>query len=210
MINVEGIIFDLDGVICSTDKYHYQAWKQAVKPLHIKFDETINNRLRGVSRMDSLNIILENYEGTLTEEHKQTICDFKNSLYREMLADLSLKDLSPDVFNTLMEVKAYGIKIAIGSSSKNTKLILEKLGIVDLFDAITDGNEITNSKPNPEVFLKAAAKLHLSPSECAVVEDAISGIEAAKRGGFYAIAISDATKSPLADMKISKLSDLLK
>lgn len=209
MINFKSVIFDLDGVICTTDKYHYWAWKKAVAYLGVEFNEEVNNRLRGVSRMDSLNIILEKYDGQISDEEKQRICENKNNLYREMLEDMSLKDLSKNVLDTLVKLKGFGVKIAIGSSSKNTKLILSKLGIIDIFDAIADGNDIIKSKPDPEVFLKAAEKLGEKPCDCAVVEDAVSGIEAAKAGGFYAIAISDATKSSLADRKINRLSDLL-
>lgn len=209
MIEFKGVIFDLDGVICSTDRYHYLAWKKAVEHLDVPFDEKINNRLRGVSRMDSLNIILENYHGEISLEEKLSLCETKNAIYRKMLENMSMKDLPKDVLDTLVQLKGCGVKIAIGSSSKNTKLILSKLGIVDLFDAIADGNDIVNSKPHPEVFLCAAQKLGEEPSNCAVVEDATSGIEAAKAGGFYAIAISDATKSPLADRIITKLPDIL-
>lgn len=209
MIEFKNIIFDLDGVICTTDKYHFLAWKEAVKPLGVEFNEEINNRLRGVSRMDSLNIILERYDGSLSVKEKEEICAFKNNLYREMLKDMSEKDLPKDVSDTLYGLKTCGKKIAIGSSSKNAKLILEKLGIIDVFDAIADGNDIIKSKPDPEVFLKAAEKLGESPSNCAVVEDSMSGIIAAKAGGFYAVAISDAKKSPIADLRIEKLSDIL-
>ena len=209
MIEFKNIIFDLDGVICTTDKYHFLAWKEAVKPLGVEFNEEINNQLRGVSRMDSLNIILKKYDGFLSEKEKEKICKIKNELYREMLKDMSEKDLPKDVSDTLIGLKSHGIKIAIGSSSKNAKLILGKLGIIDLFDAVADGNDITKSKPDPEVFLKAAEMLGENPSDCAVVEDSISGIAAAKAGGFYAVAISDAKKSPIADRRIEKLSQIL-
>lgn len=209
MIDFKCVIFDLDGVICFTDKYHYLAWKKAVEHLDVEFNEMINNRLRGVSRMDSLNIILENYQGEISKEEKEHICEIKNDMYRKMLENMSMKDLSKDVLGTLVQLKGFGIKIGIGSSSKNTKIILSKLGIIDLFDAITDGNDIVNSKPDPEVFLKTAQKLGEKPCNCAVVEDAVSGIEAAKAGGFYAVAISDAAKSSLADRVINKLSDIL-
>ncbi len=205
----KGIVFDLDGVICFTDRYHYRAWKQAVASLGVPFDETVNNRLRGVSRMDSLNIILENYTGDLSEEEKLALCEKKNRIYKKLLSGLSSKDVSKDVLDTLFYLKGMGVKIAIGSSNKNTKLILKNLGIIDVFDAIADGNDILKSKPDPEVFLKAAEKLKLKPCECAVVEDAFAGIEAAKRGGFFAIAIGDASKSGLADISITKLSDVL-
>ncbi len=209
MNKYRNIIFDLDGVICFTDRFHYLAWKEAVAPLGVEFNETINNRLRGVSRMDSLNIILEKYDGELSQTDKEAICEHKNSIYREMLKNMSPADVSEDVLYTLSELKKRGVKTAIGSSSRNTKLILNRLGITDLFDAIADGNDIVRSKPDPEVFLKAAEKLGEKPCDCAVVEDAISGIQAAKAGGFYGIAISDARKSPIADMRIEKLSDIL-
>lgn len=209
MIDFKCVIFDLDGVICFTDKYHYLEWKKAVEHLDVEFNEMINNRLRGVSRMDSLNIILENYQGEISKEEKEHICEIKNDMYRKMLENMSMKDLSKDVLDTLVQLKGFGIKIGIGSSSKNTKIILSKLGIIDLFDAIADGNDIVNSKPDPEVFLKTAQKLGEKPCNCAVVEDAVSGIEAAKAGGFYAVAISDAAKSSLADRVINKLSDIL-
>lgn len=208
-MKLKGVIFDLDGVICFTDKFHYEAWKQTVEPLGIPFDETINNRLRGVSRMDSLNIILENFDGRLTEEEKVALCEKKNDIYKNLLSDLSSRDVSKDVLDTLFHLKGMGVKIAIGSSSRNTKYILHNLGIMNLFDAVVDGNDITRSKPNPEVFLKAAEKLTLNPDDCAVVEDAVAGIEAAKTGGFLAIAIGDATKSDLADIKISNVFKIL-
>lgn len=209
MCKMKGIIFDLDGVLCSTDIYHYRAWKEAVAPLGINVDESINNKLRGVSREQSLEIILKEAGVALTDKQKREICDKKNAIYVGLLSNLSIADLSENVLNTLLGLKACGIKIAVGSSSKNTRIILSALGISDLFDAVADGNEITKSKPDPEVFLKAAKKLNLSPSDCAVVEDAVSGIEAAKRGGFYAIAISDACNCPLADKRIKVLSDIL-
>ena len=205
---VKGIIFDLDGVLLSTDEYHYQAWKAIADELGIYFDKTINNKLRGVSRMDSLNIILgSNYYSPLD---KQRFAEKKNSIYRELLNDLSPSVVSDDVRSTLVALRALGIKTAIGSSSKNTKFILQKVELMDMFDAISDGTNIIRSKPDPEVFLKAAEFIGLNPSECIVVEDAYSGIEAAKAGDFTAAAIGDAQSHPKTDYKITKLSDLLK
>ena len=161
-----GVIFDLDGVICFTDKYHYQAWKAVADKLGIYFDETINNRLRGVSRMDSLEIILERYDGQMTQAEKEALAEEKNNLYRQLLA--------------------------IGSSSKNTKFILARLGLGDYFDAISDGTNITRSKPDPQVFLMAADFIDMKPADCLVVEDAKAGIQAAVSGGFDSAGLGEA------------------
>lgn len=193
MMKYKGIIFDLDGVICSTDRYHYQAWKQMANSKDIYFDEKINNRLRGVSRMESLEIILENYNGSLSTEEKEVLAQDKNNIYVELLKEMSPKDLSDEVKDTLDELQKKGYLLAIGSSSKNAKFILKQLGLNAYFDAISDGTNITNSKPDPEVFLKAADFLRLLPSECLVVEDAEAGIEAALRGGFDSAGVGEAS-----------------
>ena len=182
---LKAIIFDLDGVICSTDEYHYLAWKKMADALGVPFDREINNRLRGVSRMDSLNIILEKYTGEpLSGERKQQLAAMKNDAYRALLANMGPKDLTPEVRATLDALRASGLKLAIGSSSKNTPYILERIGLKDYFDALSDGNNITRSKPDPEVFLKAAEYLGEAPEACLVVEDAVSGAQAGHAGGF--------------------------
>ena len=187
-----GVIFDLDGVICFTDKYHYQAWKAVADKLGIYFDETINNRLRGVSRMDSLEIILERYDGQMTQAEKEALAEEKNNLYRQLLANMSPADLSAEVKETLDALRGMGLKLAIGSSSKNTKFILARLGLGDYFDAISDGTNITRSKPDPQVFQMAAEFIGMKPETCLVVEDAKAGIEAARAGeggrGFAVVA----------------------
>ena len=205
----KAVIFDLDGVICSTDEYHYLAWKKLADREGIYFDKIINNRLRGVSRMESLNIILEKSTKQYSEEEKVEMATYKNNLYRELLLQMSPKDLSESVKTTLLTLKEKGIKIAIGSSSKNTKTILTQLGIIDWFDVIADGNDIKNSKPDPEVFLCAANRLGYKPEECIVVEDALAGIDAAKAGNFYAVGIQDAATYNKTDTPISSLIDLL-
>ncbi len=205
----KGVIFDLDGVICSTDHYHYLAWKALADRLGIYFDETINNRLRGVSRMASLEIILERYNGTLSEEEKLAAAEEKNNLYRELLKEMTPADLSPEVKNTLDALRAKGLLLGIGSSSKNTKFILSRIGLGDYFDKISDGTNITRSKPDPEVFLKGAEYLGLGPKDCLVVEDAKAGIEAALAAGMDAAAIGDATSCGLATYNLSAFSDLL-
>jgi len=205
----KAIIFDLDGVICSTDKYHYNAWKIIADEIGVEFNETINNRLRGIGRMESLDIILESYRGKLSVEEKIKYTEKKNDYYRQSLQKMSPEDLSQEVQDTLNKVKAKGIKVAIGSSSKNAKLILKQIGLEKFFDAISDGNNITHSKPNPEVFLKASVYLGIAPQSCLVVEDAKAGLEAAYAANMDCAAIGDATRYHLATYNLNRFSDLL-
>lgn len=210
-MNIKGIIFDLDGVIVFTDHYHYLAWKEMADEINTYFDETINNRLRGVSRMDSLEIILERYEGKpFTDLEKQELAKKKNALYVEYLKQMTESDVTDEVRNTLKELRKRGYKLAIGSSSKNAKFILERVGLTSYFDAISDGTNITKSKPDPEVFIKASEFLNLNREECAVVEDAYAGIDAAKAGNMLGVAIGDAVNYEKSDERLSTFSDLLK
>ena len=207
---MRAFIFDLDGVLVFTDKYHYLAWKQVADELGIYFDEIINNRLRGVSRMESLEIILERYEGSpLSRSDKEKVAEKKNEIYRKSLAEMTPNDVTEETRSTLIELKNRGYKLAIGSSSKNAKFILERVGLTQYFDAISDGTNITKSKPDPEVFLKAAEFLGEEASECVVVEDAYSGIDAVKSAGMEAIGIGDAYSYDRADYRISFFSELL-
>jgi beta-phosphoglucomutase len=203
------VIFDLDGVICFTDKYHYMAWKALADEEGIYFDEQINNRLRGVSRMESLEIILERAFKTYTEEEKIAMATKKNDIYKELLVQMSPADLLEDVAKTLKGLKEGGVKIAIGFSSKNARTILNQIGLGDTFDKISDGNNISNSKPDPEVFLKAAEMLGLDPKNCLVVEDAEAGIAAAKAGGFDCAGIGEAAEDADTTYPIQKISELL-
>lgn len=206
----KAVIFDLDGVICFTDKFHYQAWKTLADRLGIYFDEKINDRLRGVSRMASLDIILERAAKEYTQEEKKAFATEKNDTYRELLKNMSPADLTDEVKNTLVELRNRGYKLSIGSSSKNTKFILGQIGLGDFFDAIADGTDITHSKPDPEVFLISAEKVGIDPADCAVVEDAKAGIEAAKAGGMTALALfGDAKGCGLEDYDLASFSDLL-
>ena len=204
------IIFDLDGVICHTDKYHYMAWKQVADELHIYFDETIKYRLRGVSRMERFEIILERYDGTKSQEEKIKYTTQKNKVYKELLKNMSPADLSDAVKETLDALREQGHKLAIGSSSKNAGFILNQLGLGDYFDAVSDGNNITNSKPDPEVFVKAAQFVGENPKDCLVVEDAKAGLEAAIAGGMECAAIGDAVSCGLATWNLNTFSDLKK
>lgn len=204
----QAIIFDLDGVICHTDQYHYMAWKQVADELGIYFDEEINNRLRGVSRMESFEIILERYDGVMSREEKLQYTAKKNEAYKELLKNMAPKDLPDEVRDTLYALRGSGIKLAIGSSSKNAKFILGQIGLGDFFDAVSDGNNITHSKPDPEVFVKAARFLGEDPKDCLVVEDAKAGLEAAIAGGMECAAIGDAVSCGLATWNLAAFSDL--
>ena len=206
---IKGIVFDLDGVIVSTDRFHYEAWKAIADQEGIYFDEKINDRLRGVSRMASLDIMLERASRQYDEEEKLALATKKNEIYRGLLSRLSPSDVEEADREALEELRSRGYKLAVGSSSKNTPLILEKIGLGSFFDAVADGNQITHSKPNPEVFLLAAKLIGIDPSEGAVVEDAEAGIDAAKAGGFLAVGIGGAASYCRADRKIASLVDLL-
>lgn len=207
---MKAFIFDLDGVLVSTDKYHYQAWKKMADDEGIYFDEKINDRLRGVSRMASLGIVLERAGRQYTEEEKVALANKKNDLYRDLLKNLTPADRLAGVAETLEKLRAEGFLLAVGSSSKNTPTILDKIGYGGYFDAVSDGNNITKSKPDPEVFVKAAEMLKLPAEECFVVEDAKAGIDAAKAGGFVSVGIGDAAHYDKTDYKILTMSDILK
>ncbi len=209
-MDIKAVIFDLDGVICFTDEYHYLAWKEMADGMGVYFDREINNRLRGVSRMASLEIILERYSGPeLSAEEKDALATKKNGIYRELLGRMSPADLSDEVKNTLDALRERGLKLAIGSSSKNAPFILDRIGLGDYFDAISDGNNISRSKPDPEVFLKAAEFLGLEPSDCLVVEDAVAGAEAGHAGGFAVACVGDAAEAKSGDFNMASFAELL-
>ena len=201
---IKAVIFDLDGVIVSTDDCHYEAWKKMADEEGIYFDKTINNRLRGVSRMESLEIVLERAVKEYSDEEKLQLAERKNGYYKEFITKLTPNDILPGAKENLEELRKNGIKIAIGSSSKNTPVILKQIGLDNYFDAVSDGNNITNSKPDPEVFLKAADMLCIPYSECMIVEDADAGIEAGKRAGMKTLSVHGANG---ADVEIKDLSE---
>ena len=204
---IKGVIFDLDGVIVSTDELHYQGWKHMADGEGIYFDREINERLRGVSRMESLEIILEKATKSYTDAQKEALATLKNDYYKELLATtLSPKDILPGVKEVLSGLKTAGVKIAIGSSSKNTPTILKQIGMDKTFDAISDGNNIKNSKPDPEVFLVAAEWLGLKPEVCLVVEDAEAGITAALAANMKTLAVGSAVTDERADLAAADLS----
>lgn len=204
---IRGVIFDLDGVIVTTDDCHYRAWKRMADEEGIYFDRSINERLRGVSRMDSLSIILERAGKPYTEAQKEEMAARKNRYYVDLISALTPEDILPGALEVINALKAKGIRVAIGSSSRNTPIILRQIGLSNAFDAVSDGNQITHSKPHPEVFLLAAKLLQLPPAECLVVEDADAGIEAALAGGMKALGVGSAAKNPRATYRAETLAD---
>ena len=199
---IKAVIFDLDGVIVTTDDCHYEAWKKMADEEGIYFDKEINNRLRGVSRTESLEIILERAEKVYTEEEKVALATRKNGYYTEFIKKLTPADILAGAKETLDELKANGIKVAIGSSSKNTPIILKQIGLDTYFDAVSDGNNISKSKPDPEVFIKAADMLGIPYDECMIVEDADAGVEAGKRAGMKTLSVHGAKG---ADVEVADL-----
>ncbi|OJV65878.1 MAG: beta-phosphoglucomutase [Clostridiales bacterium 38-18] len=204
---IEAVIFDLDGVLVSTDHLHYKAWKQLAEELEIKdFNEVDNHRQRGVSRMASLEVVLEKAIIKYTDTEKVAFADRKNDYYVNSLVDITEKDLLPGALETLMALKSKGIKIALGSASKNAALILEKTCITQYFDALATGHDTTRSKPDPQVFQVAADKLGVSYESCIVVEDASAGLQAAKAANMKTVGVGPAALSPLADWKAENLA----
>lgn len=204
--NIQGVIFDLDGVIVSTDDCHYEAWKQMADEEGIYFNRQINERLRGVSRMASLDIILERASRSYTDQEKQEMAQRKNNYYVQLIGRLTADDILPGAMETLNLLKSRGIRVAIGSSSKNTPIILKQIGLDSFFDAVADGNAITHSKPHPEVFLLGARLLGLDPESCMVVEDADAGVEAALAGNMRVLGVGSASHNPKATFAAQDLA----
>lgn len=208
MNDIYAIIFDLDGVICTTDKYHYLAWKALADSLGLPFDEKVNGLLRGVSRMESLEIVLGEHSADYSQEQKTALATRKNEIYKSYLSAMTPGNLSKEVRSTLYTLRQRGYLLAIGSSSKNTRQILRQLGLGEFFDAVADGTMITRSKPDPEVFLLAASMLGVRPENTVVIEDAESGVRAAKAGRFRAIGIRTEGNDPNSDITIRHLKNL--
>lgn len=202
MSQYKGLLFDLDGVIVDTAKYHFLAWKALAEELGIPFTRQDNERLKGVSRMASFEIILELGHRTMTPEEKQANCDKKNALYVSYIRQLTKEEILPGVEAFLTGARAAGYKIALGSASKNSPLILDRLGIAGLFDAVVDGTKVSQAKPDPEVFLVGAAELGLEPARCVVFEDAAAGVQAAHNGGMKAVGIGDPAILAQADLVV--------
>lgn len=205
---IKAVIFDLDGVVVSTDECHYLAWKRLAEEEGIPFTREDNLRQRGVSRMESLEILLEKAPRTYTPEEKRLLAERKNNYYRELLKTITPADILPGARELIAELKKRGVKVAIGSSSKNTPVILQRIGMDQAFDAVADGNDITKSKPDPEVFLKAAQKLGIAPRDCIVVEDAEAGVGAAIAAGMKCLAIGTASHDKRAHLRARDLTEI--
>ena len=209
-----GFIFDLDGVIVDTAKYHYLAWRNLANSLEFDFTEEQNEQLKGVSRVKSLEILLDLGKVELSEEKKQTLLVEKNKEYLEYVNKMTSDEILPGVNELLTFLETNNIKFALGSASKNAQLILEKVGLLERFTAIVDGNDVSKAKPNPEVFLIGAKKINMEPENCVVVEDAIAGIQAANAAKMISIGIGDANVLSEADHNFKDMtaitSDFLK
>jgi beta-phosphoglucomutase len=208
MNSIKTFIFDLDGVIVDTAKYHYLAWKALSRTLGFEFTEHDNERLKGVSRVRSLEILLEIGGIDLDEQTKVKLATRKNKQYVGLISKMTSREILPGVTDFLQSAKDAGIKIVLGSASKNASLILEKIDVRHFFDAIIDGNNVTRAKPDPEVFLKGAAAVNADPSECIVFEDALAGIEAAKNAEMIAVGVGDPKILVVADAVVRGFNGL--
>jgi beta-phosphoglucomutase len=206
MKTIKAVIFDLDGVIVSTDELHFQAWKQLAGSLGIPFGRESNDRLRGVSRMESLEIVLGNSAKRYSPDAKHQMAERKNACYLELLKGLSPADILPGVIDTIKALKERQVKTAIGSSSRNARVILRAVGLENEFEVIADGNDITRSKPDPEVFAITARRLGIAPEECLVVEDAEAGVAAGLAAGMSVLAVGAAVGLPQATRSAENLS----
>lgn len=203
------VIFDLDGVLVSTDELHYQAWKAIAEKLGVPFTREDNMRQRGVSRMESLEVVLEKCLRSFTQEEKLALATEKNDLYRSMLSGLSADDALPGVRDTLAMLRARGVVTAVGSSSKNTPEILRRTQLEDGMQVVVSGLDITHSKPHPEVFSKAGESAGFAPEECLVVEDAETGVQAGKAAGMRVLAVGAAKDNRQADFRFETLAEAL-
>ncbi len=205
---IQAVIFDLDGVIVSTDEFHFLAWQQLAQEKGIPFSREDNEKLKGVSRMESLEIILQRGPRTFSDQAKEQMAERKNSFYRDMLKKLTPADVLPGVLQFLQDLRARKIRAAIGSSSKNAVPILKAIGLADAFEAVADGTQIKKSKPHPEVFLLAASLLSVPPQRCLVVEDAEAGVEAGLAAGMRVLAVGSASSLPKATFRAKDLSHI--
>jgi beta-phosphoglucomutase len=208
MNNVKACIFDLDGVIVDTAVYHYKAWKRLANSLGFDFTAEQNEKLKGVSRVRSLELILQWGGITKTAAEQEVLATEKNTWYVEMITQMKPDEILPGAKEFVQACRDAGIKTALGSASKNSMMILEKIGMVELFDAIIDGNKVSKAKPDPEVFLKGAEAVGATPADCVVFEDAIAGIEAAVAGGMKAVGIGSPDVLHEANLVISGLDKM--
>jgi len=207
-MELKGCIFDLDGVIVDTARYHYLAWKRLAAEMGFDFTPEHNEALKGVSRMASLDILLSVGGIKKDAREKEALADRKNNWYVGYISDMTPSEILPGSVELLEKLRAEGILTAIGSASKNAGTILKRIGLIKLFDTIVDGHTIANAKPDPEVFLKAAGELDLSPVNCVVFEDAVAGIEAALAGGMRCVGIGDKKRLLRANLVLPDLREV--
>ncbi|MBC7569762.1 MAG: beta-phosphoglucomutase [Spirosoma sp.] len=205
---IKAFLFDLDGVIVDTAIHHYHAWKRLANELGFDISEEFNEQLKGVSRVDSLNIILEHGGLTLPDEEKRDLAIRKNEWYLELVSRMTPDDILPGVATFFSEVRKAGLLTALGSASKNAPLILERIGMSDVFDAVIDGTKVEKSKPDPEVFTRGADELEVLYNECVVFEDAVAGVEAGNRAGMFTVGIGSPDVLTLASMVAPSLDEL--
>jgi beta-phosphoglucomutase len=206
-MKIKGLLFDLDGVLVTTEHNHFVAWKRTADELGVPFTERENEQLKGISRIDSLKMILKMGNVFISESEFDELLKSKNDFYLESIQELNQSDLLPGVMDLLVNAEANGIKLGVGSSSKNANFILGLLDIADFFDVVVDGNGVKDPKPHPEVFLNGAKALELSPAECIVFEDAASGIQSAKAGGFLDIGVGNPEVKEIATKYYNNLTE---
>ena len=208
MITTKACLFDLDGVIVDTAVYHFQAWRRLANELGFDFTEHQNEQLKGISRMESLDLILKWGNVILSEEEKIEWATRKNAWYLELVLKMTPNEVLKGVPAFLKSLRANGIKIALGSASKNSRLILEKIKMIEFFDVIIDGNDLTRGKPDPQVFLLGAEAIGCKPADCVVFEDALAGVQAGKAGGMKVIGVGDAKILHEADFVIKGFEEM--
>ncbi|MCH7813542.1 MAG: beta-phosphoglucomutase [Planctomycetes bacterium] len=205
---IQAVLFDLDGVLIRTDELHYRSWQELAEAEGIPFDRTVNHRLRGVGRLDSLAIVLERARRRYDPSERLALADRKNATYRGLLEAMTPDDVLPGVVDLLAQLAERPVKRAVASSSKNAALALERTELADWFDAVIDGNDVQHSKPHPQVFLLAAQRLQVAPKRCLVIEDAASGVQAARRAGMAVVGIGSARELPGADRVVGSLTEV--
>lgn len=208
MSQIKAFLFDLDGVIVDTAIYHYQAWRRLANELGFDLSEEFNETLKGVSRMESLDLILAHGGLTLPDEKKTELATQKNGWYLDLVSRMTSDDILPGVPTFFSQVRKAGLLTALGSVSKNAPMILERIGMTNAFDAIIDGNKISKGKPDPEVFTKGAEELDVNPDECVVFEDAVAGVEAGKRANMFVVGLGSPDLLARADLVVPSLENL--
>jgi len=207
LIMIKGFIFDLDGVITDTAELHFAAWKKLSDDMDWQFDRDLNEKLRGISRMDSIKVIMDHNNVSLKEETIVELATQKNDIYVESLDHMTPEDYLPGAKELLTHLRSEGFSVALGSASKNAEMVLKQLNATHYFDVIGDGNSVSRSKPAPDIFLYASEKMGLSPERCIVFEDAEKGIDAAKAGNFYSVGIGPEERVGHADVRFDTMKE---